>query len=111
MEETTALAAFAALSQPTRLAVFRLLVQKGPDGLPAGEIARMLDVRANTLSANLSVLTAAGLLTSRRDGRQIIYAADLTGIRALLSFLLEDCCGGAPELCRPVLDDLAALSC
>lgn len=108
MDERDALAAFAALGQPTRLAVLRLLVSAEPDGLAAGEIAARLAVRPNTLSSNLGQLEAAGLIAGRREGRSIRYMARMDGIRALLSFLMEDCCGGRPEMCRPVLDALAA---
>lgn len=111
MESDAALDAFAALAQPTRLAVFRLLVKTGSAGLTAGEIAAALDVRPNTLSANLSVLTAAGLTRSAREGRSIRYFADMSGTRALLTFLLEDCCNGAPELCQPAIDQIALCDC
>jgi len=107
MDKTTTLAALAALGQETRLDVFRLLVQAGADGMLAGEISAALDVRQNTMSANLSILLHAGLIRNERQGRAIRYFADMEGMRGLLSFLLEDCCGGRPDLCRPVLDDLA----
>ena len=107
MENRDALTVFAALGQPTRLDAFRLLVKAGPDGIGAGALAEMLDVRANTLSANLAVLLHAGLVSNRRDGRAIRYFAEMETMRALLAFLLEDCCGGRPELCQPVLDELA----
>jgi len=109
MEMTHALTALQALGQPSRLGVFRLLVQSGPDGLAAGEIARRLDLRANTLSSQLTILHNARLIRSTRDGRQIIYTADLSTLRGLLSWLLQDCCGGAPELCAPLLDQIAHL--
>ena len=108
MDKINALAAFAALSQETRLDVFRLLVQVGPEGLPAGEIGDRLGVRQNTMSANLSVLTHGGLIRSVREGRSIRYFADMNGLKGLLGFLLENCCGGAPELCQPVI---AKLTC
>ncbi|EAP76111.1 MULTISPECIES: ArsR/SmtB family transcription factor [Roseovarius] len=107
MDKSNALLAFAALSQPTRLDVFRLLIKAGPDGMAAGQIAQALEVRQNTMSANLSVLTQAGLITATREGRSIRYAAHLDGIRGLLAFLMEDCCGGAPEACQPILDTIA----
>lgn len=106
MDKNAALDAFAALAQPTRLDVFRLLVRAGPGGMPAGAIAEALDVRQNTMSANLSVLLQAGLVRNRREGRTIRYFADMEGMRGLVAFLLQDCCGGNPDLCRPVLDDL-----
>jgi len=106
MDMNSATKAFGALSQETRLKVFRLLVRRGGDGMAAGEIARLLDIPHNTLSTHLAVLTAAGMVSSRRDGRSIIYNIDLTGIRGLLAFLMEDCCQGRPELCAPILDTL-----
>jgi DNA-binding transcriptional ArsR family regulator len=99
MEEKLALAAFAALAHETRLAVFRLLVTVGPSGLPAGEIAVRLGVVASTLSFHLKELDRAGLLRSWRRQRQIFYAADYEGTRALLAFLTHDCCQGHPEIC------------
>ena len=97
-----ALAAFAALGQPTRLEIFRLLVRKEPDGLPAGEIAEAVGAPHNTVSTHLAILTRAGLLRARRDGRSIVYRADLDGMRALVAFLLTDCCDGRPEICGPI---------
>lgn len=104
MEAKAAIDAFAALAQETRLAVFRLLVQQGPNGLPAGEIAQRLGVAASTLSFHLGQLERAGLLRSSRVQRQIFYAADFEGFRRLITFLTEDCCQGRPEICA----DLAA---
>ncbi|MEI9902719.1 MAG: metalloregulator ArsR/SmtB family transcription factor [Asticcacaulis sp.] len=97
-----ALSAFAALSQETRLDVLRLLIETGPDGMPAGEVATRLGVRQNTMSANLAVLAHAGLVRASRDGRTIRYAADIETVRGLLDFLMRDCCGGRPELCAPL---------
>jgi DNA-binding transcriptional ArsR family regulator len=107
MEMSRAVAALEALGQPTRLAVFRLLLSRGSKGLAAGEVARRLSVRANTLSAHLAVLQSAGLVTAARDGRFISYAVDMAGLRGLLTWLLQDCCGGNPETCAPVLDRIA----
>jgi DNA-binding transcriptional ArsR family regulator len=101
MENKDAIAALSALAQSTRMQVFRLLVRHEPRGLPAGELARELDVPQNTLSTHLSILSHAGLLTSERNSRQIIYRADLAGMNALMAYLLEDCCAG--ELCLPEL--------
>ena len=98
---------FTALSQDTRLRVFRALVQAGAAGMAAGELADRLGVRQNTMSANLSVLLAAGVVRNRREGRSIRYFVDMEGLRGLLSFLLEDCCGGRAELCAPVIDSIA----
>lgn len=100
-----------ALAQPSRLAVFRLLVRAGPDGLAAGEIARSLEVTPNTLSAQLNLLANAGLVTSRREGRSIIYAAGYDGMSELLVYLMEDCCQGRPELCRPAAEAAATAAC
>ena len=107
MDKSDALSAFSALSQPTRLDAFRLLIEAGDGGLVAGVIAERLDVRQNTLSANLSVLLNAGLVTNQREGRTIRYFADTQGLRGLLGFLLRDCCGGRPELCDPLIEDIA----
>lgn len=99
MDEASAIAALAALSQPTRLTVFRLLVRHEPDGMPAGEIARRIEVPHNTLSTHLAVLARAGLVGSRRDSRHIIYRARLECMREMLAFLVEDCCGGDADAC------------
>jgi DNA-binding transcriptional ArsR family regulator len=107
MDESEALTTFAALAQSTRLDVFRLLVTAGSQGMLAGEIGERLGVKQNTMSANLAVLVRSGLVRNEREGRNIRYFADFDGIRALLGFLMEDCCGGRPELCRPVLDEIA----
>ncbi len=109
MDEKRVAEAFSALGQDVRLKVLRLLIVAGPQGLPAGEIADRLGVRQNTMSANLAVLLAAGLVRNERHGRVIRYFADLGGIGAVIGFLLEDCCGGHPEFCRPVL--ASALAC
>jgi DNA-binding transcriptional ArsR family regulator len=108
MDKKAALDALAALGQDTRLEVFRLLVKAGPEGLPAGEIGERLRTVQNTTSAHLKVLAHAGLIRAEREGRTIRYAADMTGFRDLLAFLMEDCCEGSPELCRPVID---AITC
>lgn len=99
MDISKATDALAALAQPSRLDVFRRLVRVGPDGLPAGAIARALDIPANTMSAHLAILHRAGLVNSRRAGRSIIYNADFAGIQSLMTYLVEDCCQGRPELC------------
>lgn len=106
MDKMKALDAMAALAQEARLDVFRLLVQVGSPGLPAGEIGERLRVRQNTMSANLSVLAQAGLIRSSREGRSIRYFADMDGVKGLLGFLMENCCGGAPEVCQPVIAQL-----
>lgn len=104
MDITEGTRAFGALAQETRLKVFRLLIQTGPKGLPAGRISFALGVPHNTLSSHLSILTHAGLITSRREGRSIIYFADLDGVRGLLTFLMQDCCEGRPEICASMLE-------
>jgi DNA-binding transcriptional ArsR family regulator len=109
MDKKRALEALAALGQDTRLDAFRLLVQVGPEGMPAGEIGERLGVRQNTMSANLQVLSHAGLIRSEREGRNIRYFADMDGLKGLLSYLLEDCCGGAPEMCQPVISKLTCV--
>lgn len=106
METNRAISALSALAHPSRLEVFRLLVRSGAPGLAAGEIARRLDLPPSTLSTHLALLEAAGLLAARREGRSIRYSADIAGIRALLGWLLQDCCGGAPETCAPILETL-----
>ncbi len=95
-----ALAGLAALGQPTRLAIFRLLMQHEPVGLVAGAIAEAVGCPANTLSSHIAILARAGLVRGARDGRSIIYRADVDGMRALMSFLVTDCCNGHPELCE-----------
>ena len=107
MDSFAALHAFSALSQPTRLAVFRLLIRSGSQGMLAGEIARALNVRQNTMSANLTILLNSQLVVNKRQGRAIRYFADFERIRGLLAFLMEDCCGGKPSLCQPVIDAVA----
>lgn len=102
MEKTEAVAALAALAQDSRLDVFRLLVQAGPDGMPAGAVATALDLAPNTLTFHFDRLRAAGLVTVRRDGRSMIYAAQFETMTALLGFLTENCCGGAQ--CAPAAE-------
>jgi protein-tyrosine-phosphatase/DNA-binding transcriptional ArsR family regulator len=99
MEEKNAILALAALAQEHRLKVFRLLIQRAPHGLPAGHIAAHVGVPASTMSSHLAHLERSGLLRSWREQRRIFYAADTDGIRRLLTFLTEACCGGRPELC------------
>lgn len=108
---TTAVESLSALAHEGRLKVFRLLVTVGPEGLAAGEIARRVGMPPNTLSANLALLTHAGLAQSRRDGRSIIYSARFDRMGALMAFLAEDCCGGAAEVCAPVAAAAARTRC
>jgi len=107
MDKLNVLAAFSALSQQTRLDVFRLLVKAGAEGALSGEIGDRLAVRQNTMSANLTILLNAGLVVKKRQGRTIRYFVDFEAVRVLLAFLMEDCCGGNPELCQPVIDEIA----
>lgn len=108
MEARAAVGAFGALAQETRLEVFRLLVRAGPSGMMAGEIAEALKVPASTMSHHLATIERAGLASSRRESRAIYYSAHYEGIRRLLSFLMEDCCQGRPEICGT---GVAAPSC
>ena len=101
MEITDAIRAFASLAQETRLAVFRLLVIHEPSGLPAGAIAEALAVPANTLSFHLHHLSQAGLVTQRKDGRSVIYRADIGTATALASYLVNDCCAATGAACDP----------
>jgi len=96
----------AALAQPTRLDAFKLLVRHEPDGLPAGDVAAALGVPHNTMSTHLAILARAGLIESERQGRSILYRADLGQVRQVVGFLLKDCCGGRAELCAPLVADL-----
>ncbi len=101
MEKSNAVAALAALAQESRLDVFRLLVQAGPAGLPAGEIAGALKLAPNTLTFHFDRLRAAGLVTVRRDGRSMIYTARFETMNDLLGYLTQNCCGGAADTCLP----------
>lgn len=107
MEKESAILALAALAQSTRLDVFHLMVKHEPDGLPAGEIATALAVPQNTMSAHLAVLSRAGLVAARRVGRSIVYRADLARFQAVMSFLVNDCCDGRPEICAPLIESIA----
>jgi ArsR family transcriptional regulator, arsenate/arsenite/antimonite-responsive transcriptional repressor len=101
MEKSLVVAALAALAQDNRLDVFRLLVQAGPEGMPAGAVAKALDLAPNTLTFHFDRLRTAGLVTVRREGRSMIYAAQFDTMNGLLEFLTENCCGGAAEKCSP----------
>lgn len=100
MEKLQALDALSALAQQTRLDVFQLLIRHEPEGLAAGDIAEKLGVPQNTLSTHLAILVRAGLATSERRSRQIIYRALVPTVRGLVHYLVDDCCAGHPELGR-----------
>ena len=95
-----------ALAQTTRLQTFRLLVNREPDGVAAGELARLAGVPQNTLSTHLAILARAGLVRGERQSRSIVYRVDLDRFRAVALFLLQDCCNGRPDVCAPLLADL-----
>jgi ArsR family transcriptional regulator len=110
MESERTILALAALAQSTRLDVFRLLVKHEPDGLPAGDIAKALAVPQNTMSSHLAILSRAGLVEATRAGRSIVYRADLAYLQDVVLFMLKDCCGGRPEICAPLIENLS-LTC
>jgi DNA-binding transcriptional ArsR family regulator len=105
MKKPDVLAALSALAQENRLDAYRLLVQAGPDGLPAGEVAASLGISPNALTFHLDRLREAGLVTVRRDGRSMIYAAQFDTVNSLVGYLTENCCGGVDD-CTP-----AAVAC
>ncbi len=106
MDNSSAMAALGALAQSTRLDAFRSLVRHEPGGMAAGEIARQLNVPANTLSTHLTILARAGLVRAERQSRSIIYRADVDSLRALMLFLAKDCCAGDAEKCAPLVAQL-----
>ena len=101
MKRQSAVAILAALAQDNRLDVFRLLVEAGREGMPAGHIAKSLRLAPNALTFHLDRLRDAGLVTARREGRSIIYVAAFEAMNSLISYLTDHCCQGRPELCRP----------
>ena len=111
MESISVVKRLSALAQESRLAVFRLLVKAGREGMAAGDIARALEITPNTLSTQLNILANAELITSRRAGRSIIYAANYDGMSELLLYLMEDCCQGRPEVCAPLAGIAARGAC
>jgi DNA-binding transcriptional ArsR family regulator len=111
MDSSAAIAALSALAHAGRLEVFRLLVRAGEDGMASGEIARTTGHVPQTLSGNLTILGHAGLVTSRREGRSIIYTAAYGHMTSLLGFLMEDCCAGKPEICAPLADMVTRSAC
>jgi ArsR family transcriptional regulator, arsenate/arsenite/antimonite-responsive transcriptional repressor len=108
MKEKQALDAFAALSQETRLRIVRLLVEAGPDGMPAGAIGEAVKASSSNVSFHLSHLERAGLIESRREARSIIYSAAYPALGGLIAFLMRDCCKGRPEVCAPAVAALSA---
>ena len=111
MEIAAAVTALSALAHEGRLTIFRELVQAGPEGLAAGEVARRVGIAPSTLSASLTMLSHAGLVSSRREGRSIIYAAAYERMAALLSYLVKDCCNGRAEVCAPLAAITGQLAC
>jgi len=111
MELDEAVRSLAALAQETRLAVFRLLVEAGPEGVPAGQIGEALEVPAATLSFHLKELSHAGLANARQEGRFIYYSADFERMAALMSFLTQNCCRGMPKECLGVFETALADCC
>ncbi|MCB5412339.1 ArsR/SmtB family transcription factor [Pseudogemmobacter faecipullorum] len=107
MKEESALAAFAALSQETRLRIVRLLIQAGPKGMAAGDIGAAIGATTSRLSFHLAHLEHAGLIQSRREGRFIIYTALYPAFSSLIAFLMQDCCQGHPEICAPAVTAMA----
>src|SRR3954463_1950043 len=103
MTEGQALAGFSALSQETRLRIVRLLVQAGPSGGAAGAIGEAVGVSASNVSFHLKELERSGLVNARREARSIVYSADFDALADLLQFLMQDCCGGRPEICSPAM--------
>lgn len=110
MDQDNAVTALSALAQDTRLTVFRRLVQAGPSGMTAGDIAEGVGAQPSTMSHHLGLLERAGLVRSRRDGRMVIYSADYEGTRRLIAFLMEDCCQARPEICGTGLTDPVSCS-
>lgn len=106
MDENSTIAALAALAQPTRLQTFRLLVEREPEGVAAGELARLVGVPQNTLSAHLTIMTNAGLVAGTRHSRSVIYRVDLERFRSVMLYLLQNCCGGNAGLCAPLIQEL-----
>jgi ArsR family transcriptional regulator len=111
MKKLSVIAALGALAQETRLDIFRLLVQRGPEGMPAGDIGMRLGQPSPTMSFHLNQLRFAGLVSSRRESRSIIYTANFKAMSDLLGYLTENCCGGRPELCAPVAASGCASEC
>jgi ArsR family transcriptional regulator len=107
MENEDTILALSALAQTTRLDAFRVLIRHEPDGVAAGELARMLAVPQNTLSAHLNILSRAGLVRGERRSRSIVYRAHIDRLREVMLFLVKDCCGGRRDICAPLIANLA----
>jgi len=111
MENKAAVAALASLAQDTRLSIFRLLVQAGPEGVPAGYIGEALNVPPSTLSFHLKELVHAGMVSSRQQGRFIYYSTDFEQMAALMTFLTQNCCWGMPQECLTVMETALGRCC
>jgi len=111
MENKAAVAALASLAQDTRLSIFRLLVQAGPEGVPAGYIGEALNVPPATLSFHLKELVHAGMVSSRQQGRFIYYSTDFEQMAALMTFLTQNCCQGMPQECLTVMETALGRCC
>src|SRR5262245_17231478 len=111
MDISRAIEGLSALAQESRLKVVRLLVKCGPDGMAAGNLARALKVPHSTMSTHLAILCRAGLVRSRKESRSVMYALDVNGTRALLTFLVQDCCRGKAAVCRPLIASALAECC
>jgi DNA-binding transcriptional ArsR family regulator len=108
MKTKKAIQALGALAQETRLAIFRLLVERGPDGLAAGAVAQKLDIPASSLSFHLAQLSHAGLIVQRRESRSLIYSVDFEAMNSLMGYLTENCCGGDPSACLPAYNPVSS---
>ncbi len=111
MDESIAIETLSALAHETRLAAFRLLLKAAPGELPAGDIAGRLGIVQNTMSSHLAILVRTGLISGRRDGRNMFYQAEPAAMRTLLAWLMDDCCQGNSEICAPLLDLVSCNSC
>ena len=107
----TAITRLTALAHEGRLRAFRDIVKAGPPGVSAGDIAQSIGVQPNTLSAQLNLLSSSGLVVRKREGRSIIYSADLSALNELVLYLIEDCCEGRDEVCAPILDAIQSVNC
>ncbi|MHA7900490.1 MAG: ArsR/SmtB family transcription factor [Henriciella sp.] len=111
MEIKNATARLMSIAHDGRLSAFRMIVKAEPEGLSAGDLAQRLSVQPNTLSAQLNILCASGLVTRKRKGRSIIYKADLAALNELVLYLIEDCCEGRDEVCAPILNAIQSVRC